>query len=322
MTDQPEIAAWYPEPTTVDDTFAVRGESSTSWMSRSTVPRAREMRRFFNENLACLPPNFQRYLHHTLKLEQRHQSALFELVVARTLQILGATIVVEPDSAAGTRIDFEARFPDGAISVEAKSPVFMGYLGDTIRGRNPLLDIIEGLVPDGWTAWVSELPNIGPADSKRSFKSAVETMLGDISPPKEGTSSQTLSREIDVGTVTIELYPKRTGGSPIGVEPVLSWVGSDGIDRIRRAVKAKRRQARNADLPTLLAIGVAAGIARTDIEDFDRALYGERVAIVGMNRQIMAEEFRATGIFARESSDPSTYAGLLAFPLVAVNRVR
>jgi len=321
MNDQPEFTVWFPEPTTVDDTFGRRGESSTSWMGRSTVPRAREMRRFFNENLAHLPQDFQRYLHHTLKQKQRYQSALFELVVARTLQIFGATIEVEPESAAGTRIDFVARFPDGTISVEAKAPVFMGYLGDTLRDRNPLLDIIEGLVPEGWNAWVLEVPDIGPADSKRSFKTAIEIMLGDFPPPANGEGTRTLTREIDIGTITIELYPKRLSGSPIGVEPSLSWVGSDGIERIRLAVKEKRRQARNAGYPTLLAIGVAAGIAQTDLEDFDRALYGERVGILGTNRQLVAEEFRTNGIFARKSENPPTYAGMLAFPLVAVNRI-
>jgi len=321
MTDQPKIPVWYPEPTAVDDTFAVRGESLISWIGRSTVPRARETRRFLNENLAYLPRDFQQYLHHAFKQEQRIPSALFELVVARTLQILGATIEVEPESAAGTRIDFEARFPDGAISVEAKAPVFMGHLGDTMRGRNPLLDIIQDLVPEGWTALVWDVPDIGLADSKRYFKTTVESMLRDIPPPAEGAEMLTLTREIDAGTLTIELYPKRTGGSPIGVEPALSWIGSDGIERIRQAVKVKRRQARNTDLPTLLAVGVAAGIARTDLEDFDRALYGERVGIMGTNRQIVAEEFRTTGIFARKSDDPPTFAGMLAFPLVAVSQV-
>lgn len=321
MTDQPEVPVWFPEPPAVDDTFGRRGESLISWIGRATVPRARETRRFFNENLAFLPEDFQRYLHHTLNQEQQFQSTLFELVVARTLQILGATIEAEPESAAGTRIDFEARFPDGALSVEAIAPVFMGHLGDTMRDRNPLLDIIQDLVPEGWTAWVSEVPGIGPADSKRDFKTAVETMLRDIPPPTDDAGMRTYSREIDAGTITIELYPKRTEGSSIGVEPSLTWLGSDGVERIRHAVKVKRRQARNAELPTLLAIGVPAGIARTDLEDFDRALYGERIVIMGMNRQIVAEEFRTTGIFAQDRQKPSTYAGVLAFPLVAVNRV-
>ena len=39
-------AAWFPEPSRADDTYANRGELVTDWLKRSTVPRAREVRRF------------------------------------------------------------------------------------------------------------------------------------------------------------------------------------------------------------------------------------------------------------------------------------
>ncbi len=55
---------WFPEPSRVDDTYAYRGEPPTDWLKRSTVSRAREARRFLNENLAKIP---QAHLAHRLQ---------------------------------------------------------------------------------------------------------------------------------------------------------------------------------------------------------------------------------------------------------------
>ena len=72
--------------------------------------------------------------------------------MARTLQVLGADIEVEPDSEAGTRIDFLARFPDRTISVEAVAPVINAAAGEEAKRRNPLLDVIDSLAPPGGEA--------------------------------------------------------------------------------------------------------------------------------------------------------------------------
>jgi len=311
---------WFVEPTTRDDTWANRGEATTEWIGRSTLPRASEIRRFLNENLQYLPQTFQAYLFHTLKQKNRFESCLFELVVGRTLQILGATIDVEPESAAGTRIDFEARFEDGAISVEAISPIFMAHLGETLKNRNPLLNFVESEVPEGWTAIVEEIPDLGPTDSKRHFKHALEEMFT-VPKPMEGKGPRELYREMESGAIKIVLHPRQPNWPAIIVEPALSWIGSDAIGKIRRAVKAKRKQSRNSDLPTLLAIGVAAGIAITDLEDFDRALYGDRVAVFGIYREQLPDRFIPSGLFLQDSGKPTTYAGVLAFPFVSLNRV-
>ena len=49
-----------------------------------------------------------------------YRSALFELVVARTLHTLEASVTCEPENPAdGTKIDFVAHFTDGEVGVEA-----------------------------------------------------------------------------------------------------------------------------------------------------------------------------------------------------------
>jgi hypothetical protein len=111
-----DSGAWFPEQSQADDTYANRGELVTDWLKRSTVPRAREARRFLNENLAKIRQDHQLVLYRAL--HERYHSAFPELIVARTLQLLGGDIEAEPESEAGTRIDFRVRFADGEVGVE------------------------------------------------------------------------------------------------------------------------------------------------------------------------------------------------------------
>ena len=124
------MKTWFPEPEKRDDSYARRGESTPSWLARSTLPRARNWRGFLNRNLAALPRGCQQNLYRHLSLDDKYQSTFFELVVARMLQELGAFITCEPDKEVDeTKIDFVARFPDHTIAVEAISPVFNKDLG-------------------------------------------------------------------------------------------------------------------------------------------------------------------------------------------------
>src|SRR5215208_7365311 len=125
-----DSAAWFPEPSRADDTYANRGELLTDWLKRSTAPRAKEIRRFLNENLAKIPQDHQLVLYRAL--HERWHSAFPELIVARTLQLLGGTIEAEPESEAGTRIDFQACFAAGEVGVEVVSPVFDPDAGDVM----------------------------------------------------------------------------------------------------------------------------------------------------------------------------------------------
>lgn len=299
---------WFPEPSLADDSTADRGESTTDWLERSTHPRAKAARRFLNENLRALPPEHQDVLYRML--HERWHSAFFELLVGRTLQVLGATIEVEPGGASDIRIDFAACFPDATVAVEAVSPVFGSEVGETAKRRNPLLDIVESeSPPDVWVI-VSSLPNLGPQDSRKRFRSTVQKLLADAG--DVGSSPVDVAEELPEGTVSLTLVKKGAGVSPgrsVGVEPALTaW--DDTEQRVRRAVARKRRQGREAVGPALVAVH-ATGIA-SSYEEFDLALFGRDVTTVGPSGRLLGTRFEADGVFAEGSGEP-TWAAALAF---------
>jgi hypothetical protein len=111
-----------PEPSIPDDTYARRGEHTLDWLSRSTLVRAKECRRFLNEHLSKLPVSNQSKIFHDLRY--KWHSTFFELIVARLLQELGGTLVFENNNRDGKCPDFNTRFPDATIIVEAKAPIF------------------------------------------------------------------------------------------------------------------------------------------------------------------------------------------------------
>lgn len=308
MSSGGDRKTWFPEPSHADGSAAYRGEPTIHWLARSTHPRAVAARRFFDKNLQALPAKHRAALHQALR--ERCHSAFFELIVGRTLQVLGATIEVEPGGASDVRVDFAARFSDGAVAVEAVSPVFGSDVAETTRRRNPLLDIIESESPPGVWVIVTSLPDIGPQDSRRPFKGAVRRLLagaGDV-----GYDPVEVSKELPEGTLRLTLVKKGAGvppGRSVGMEPALStW--DDTEPRVRRAVSRKRRQGREADVPALVAVH-ATGIA-SSYEEVDTALFGREVATVDETGRLLGTRFEADGAFAGGSGDP-TWAGALVF---------
>lgn len=313
MTGSRAHPAWFEEPSLSDSTYAERGEPTTDWLKRSTVPRAREGRRFLNENLMNLPAEHQLAMYRAL--HDRWPSAFFEMIVARTLQVLGAEIEVEPGGKEEVRIDFVARFPDSTIGVEAVSPVFNADVGETARRRIPLLDIVESLAPAGWRVMVIEVPDLGPSDSKRAFKRTVEELL-DTDPPGSWSETKDLIAELPDGDVHLRLLPRRDPGAPEGprvvAEPALSAFDNTE-QRVRKVIgKAqKRRQGRKVVYPAILAVH-ATGIS-SEFEDFDLALFGREVGYFDTStRRITKSEFQADGAFTRDRGEP-IWSGVLAF---------
>jgi hypothetical protein len=304
-------AAWFPEPSRTDNTYANRGEPTTDWLRRSTVPRARGARRFLNENHSKIPSDHQHILY--CALHERWGSAYFELIVARTLQVLGAEIEIEPGGKEDIRIDFVAHFPESTVSVEAVAPKFNADTVETAKRRASLLDMIEALVPPGWRIIVEELPDLGPSDSKRSFRRAVERLLDTVA-PEVGSKPKTLIAEVPGGEVRLRLLPQRDPQAPgsraVVAEPALTAF-DNSEQRIRRAIKQKRRQGRNVNYPAILAVH-ATGIS-SEFYDFNRALFGRDVGFFDpYARRITKTEFQADGVFSRGSGDP-TWAAVLAF---------
>jgi hypothetical protein len=233
------------------------------------------------------------------------------------LQKLGASITCEPENEVdGTRIDFWARFPDRTVAVEATSPVFNEDTANTARDRNRLTDFVEECEPAGWRVAVVRLPNIGPAGSMKRFKAEVERML-DIPPPVKGEEKRELRRKLPEGEIRLNLLAQTVFGRKDGMKKVvheapLTIVKDDSEQVIRDAVKGKYRQAKNVEVPVLIAVDGKGLLTR--LEDFDMALFGHY-------RHHLDESvsYKADGIFARKGQEP-TIAGVLAFTEVGVLR--
>ena len=298
---------WLPEPSSEDTSYPGRGEHALDWLARSTVHRAKECRRFLNENLSKLPPNAQLVLQHALR--ERWHSAFFELIVARCLQELGAMVTIERITTEGTRPDFLAQFPDGPVVVEAVAPVFNAETSEEAKWRVPLLNVIENYAPYGWYVGVWELPRIGPRNSQRLFKSKVASMLA-IGPPHEGEIERELMEELPEGIIHLYLWPAPPGKHPLRTEPPLSVIDNSET-RIRYAVKQKKRQVRSSDAPVLLAI-FASGIS-SDLEDFDHALFGRTFERVDWHGRSLETGFQADGAFTVRRTEPPIFAGVIAF---------
>lgn len=82
------VGSWLSEPSLSDETYKNREEDTPAWLRRSTIARARDCRRFLNEHISKLSTHHQKKMVHSL--EERWESAFFELLTARILQELGA----------------------------------------------------------------------------------------------------------------------------------------------------------------------------------------------------------------------------------------
>ena len=235
----------------------------------------------------------------------------FELIVARTLQVLGASIEVEPGGTDDIRIDFVAGFSDSTVSVEAVALTFNVEVGERVKQRNPLMDIAESLAPPDLWVLVESLPELGPNDSKKPFKRAVERLLADAA-EADISSSTEFVEGLPQGTLRLKVMPKSPNmstGRSIGVEPALTSF-DDTEQRIRRAGDRKRRQARESATPTLPAIH-ATGMS-SSYGAFDRALFGRTFTRLGQDLQVVDTGFDADGLFNKGTGTP-TWAGVLAF---------
>jgi hypothetical protein len=157
---------------------------------------------------------------------------------------------------------------------------------------------------------------VGPNDSKRSFKATVERLL-DTEPPEPAAGLKRVETRLPEGKLRLGILPQRTSGVEgrvIMSEPaVAAWNTSE--EKIRKAIKKKRPQGRNVEIPSILAV-YANGISTT-FEDFDHALYGREVGILGTETatgtlDVSGSGFHADGVFNKGEGDP-TWAAVLAF---------
>ena len=315
------MSIWFPEPDRRDDTFARFGEGTLSWLERSTVSLAVGYRRFLNRNLSMLPAVCQEGIYCHLKEQQHHQAGLFELIVGRTLQELGAQIECEPEGLpSGKRPDFVASFPDGKVFVEAVSPKLDRELGTAAGLEFPITKLIEDNVPPGWAADIRKLPRVSPDESKRHIKAFLQREMN-VPPPKHDSDEVVVRETFEQGNLSVTLFPQSRHGlgedTKIAVHNAIGYCPDDtGV--LRSAVKRKYEQLSQLDGTTLVALNMFS--TTSSREDLDQALFGVTVSQVDRGGNEIGRYFQTKdGLLAGGIGEP-TISGVLAFPEVGVLR--
>lgn len=314
MIDVEDKAVWFPEPDGDDDWFKRKGETTFAWVSRATSEKGQECRRFLNENIATLPQGWQTKLHSDLRTRD-WDSVFFEIAVARTLQILGASIEVEvPVASTNKRPDFVATFPDGVVAVEATAPEINQAMNTQNANNEDLNEIIESLIPDDWSVEVWGLPKLGPNDSKKGFKRKIRELFSEL-PPANTFTDDSIKIEIEAGfdgELSLVLRPGRNGRRAAFVRGVIS--GADNTQqRISAAVTRKKKQLKHVGTPVVLAVRTD---AFGDMEDYDQALYGLTFESVDHQGRTIRTGFHPTGVFGKQRSSPPVCAAVLAYTAV------
>ena len=296
---------WINEPVIIDNTYAARDESTIDWLRRSTVQRAKDSRNFVNYNLGKIPNQYRSFFMDNLT--NNWSSAIFELILARYLQELGAKLYYEKPISGGKRPDFTVEFANSLIITEAISPVFDSELISKERNNLPLIKYIEKTKPQNWLILSRRLPDIGPSDSKKEFKNKIDdifNMLNSTAENEISVSEIISSGHIDLQCTRTDKEYKRIGG-PI----YTSW--DDTQYRIKHAINKKRNQVRESTIPVILAIN-ASGLS-SNTEDFDHALYGHSVDVVGFRpSDHLYSYFKEDGLFTKKKNIEPTYAGVFA----------
>ena len=258
---------WFPEPQVPDPTYAGRTEGHWSWLRRSTIERACDFRAFLNLNLSKLPDSAAQRIQKGLRTSWR--AHFFELIVARTLQALGGQVEFEPEIGR-RRPDFRATFPSGrTVVVEATSPIVRKRIQEKHRRTEETVNLVEKYVPDGWMASVLAVPDLGPSDSKRELKQAL-SRISQIPKPSDKERLE-VKEKMDCGNLRLSLIPNDQFSTKIAATHLPCWKG-DGAESVRKAIKRKRSQVRDASEPVILAINGHEAIS--EMEDFDTVLFG------------------------------------------------
>jgi hypothetical protein len=309
------VEAWFPKPEQPDPTIARTDEGTVSWLRRSTLPLANDCREFLNRNLSVLPEGCRDGIFKHLRHEQHHKDGFFELVVARTLQELGADIACEPENPIDrSRVDYAATFPDGVVFVEAVSPVLDKELGAVLKRESPLTQLIKDRVPPGWAADVRELPNVGLDESKRHIKAFLQRVMN-IPPPTRDDEEVEIRGLFEQGDLRVILFPQSRHGlsadTKIAMYAVGYWPNDQAV--LRGAVKRKYRQLSNLDGTSLVALNMASTTASR--EELDRALFGTSETQFDRYMNEVRRYRKNDGLFAGGAGEP-TISGVLAFPEV------
>ena len=292
-------ATFFPEPSIDDPTYAGLGEGMMGWLGRSTIARARGYREFLNRNLSALPVDAAVKIAQKLH-DANFEHAHFEMVVGRSLQLLDADLLHEPELPDGHHPDWSALFADGDVLVECTCPTYNPEEDRQRTELEPLAELVERFTPDGWSATILRLPHLGPNQPRHEVKSFLKRRMALVPSAATATGPIEIKAILGAGTVHLELLPKRYGHLKVVAGPSTGHWGDDTAQRIREAYRSKRGQVRSASVPTLLAIH---GGPWANLAAFDLALFG-----VGDQSEVDEEP-----AFVLHRPSPPVFAGVLAF---------
>ena len=306
---------WLNEPSLKDDSYAEHGEHTLDWLSRSTLPRAKQMKSFLNHNLSELPQNFADKLKQDLK--NRWRTAFFELILGRLLQEIGLKFKHEKSLINGKKPDFLIKTSIGEIVLEATSPIINSVIGEFYKKANPLIEIIKEYAPENWIVNINNLPDIGLNDSKRPFKSFIKREFSKIQ-PIDTHDEISINKRFPDGKLELSLMFKPNYRNKIGIFPAVGYAENSKY-RIEHIIDEKRTQLRKIEQPVILAIpGSSTG---TDLNDFDQVLFGHTYEKMNRNFEVIETGFKPDGKFVSENKEP-TYQAILAFEEVGFRSVK
>ncbi|HQV68321.1 MAG TPA: hypothetical protein PL141_00455 [Thermoflexales bacterium] len=299
---------FFPEPNKKDDTWARTGESTYSWLKRSTINRAVLSREFLNRNLYKLPEQGRDRIFSDLR--HNWEQAFFELVVGRILQEMGAEIEIDFELNDGHKPDFLTKFSDGTCIVEATTPLTNAEIREEEKRLDFLKKIIEANTPPNWGVLIHDLPDIGYQDPKSEFRRVISDSFS--KPSNKDKKEFSLIQEFDKGKLNLTFTQEYGGNPKILFDSSGSAYWDNTRVKIKQSIKSKRSQLRNSELPVILALN-AGGYTHSDFEEFDFVLYGHTYARLNWNTKVLNQEFIADGLFCKRKSGEPTFAGVLAF---------
>lgn len=295
---------FFPEPIDPDVRPGLRRETTWEFLHRSTWSRAAEIRAFYNNALAALPPESRKPILGALAAG-RTESALFEIAVGRFLQLRGGLSLEHEPESGGRHVDWRATFPDGVLHVEAMVPVYNAESVEKASRHDRLLDLLEERVPDGWFLLPFHLPVLSGHAPLYPFSKLAQELLAQIPAAdsvQPGAMVQLRGR-LPEGRVEFTALRAKGSGGLGGGAMITHFDNSEKVIREAWANRRKRKQGRSVSPPALLAI--AGSFLGADLEDFEMALFGRDVRIGR----------KPDGAMAVDRNPP--WAGVLAFPTVS-----
>jgi hypothetical protein len=246
------------------------------------------------------------------KLTWDFQSYLFEIIVGRYLQVLGADVLPEPLGKNGTRIDYRATFPDGVtVSVECVSKRFNQAAQATIDREGKMSQMLDEVGPVKWAIEFQKLPEANSAAEFEPYVKQAQDFYATLPEPSYPDQRLHFAWDGDVGSMELEALPFPTGTRANHFGPVVTWM-NNSIKRLQYALtdRQKRKQALGAFQPVFLAIDCP--FHGPDAEDLDQALFGQTVDHRGFDPHVsVGISFNPNGLLVTDSGIP--FAGVLAF---------